>query len=294
VEITLLRAFTAAACAATLVFSGCSSTHSDGGGTTATSGPRLSVGFKKDESGLSSLSGSTFIGFEPTMAGQLLNRLGYDMTAVTVDQSTWMTALTDPKAQNHADVVISAISDRELRDAPGISFARSYLQTDLGALTLDAKQVDIKTEEDLKDRNVCTVAGSTARAEIEARIKDDWHINSVQGKTPTDCLKHLTDGEDIVYVSDQLILAAFAADSATTGQLLKLSSGDFGKYQYYSIAMEAGNSLCEKFVSALKKYVGGDDWVKDLTTNLKLTLTPAQIKTRFSTPPGEIDDHHCR
>ena len=59
------------------------------------------------------------------------------------------------------------------------------------------------------------------------------------------------------------------------------------------IAMKAGNSLCEKFVSALKSYVGGDDWVKDLTTNLKLTLTPAQIKTRFSTL-GQIDDHHCR
>ncbi|GAA1983892.1 transporter substrate-binding domain-containing protein [Catenulispora subtropica] len=248
--------------------------------------PRLTIGFKQDLPGLSQEVGGHFEGFEVTMTEALLKTLNRQYTAVTVNQADWQASLTDPTSQSHVDLVIAAISDRDSSQAPGISFARSYLKTDLGALTLSTKNLKVAQEGDLRPLSVCVTTGTTAAAEMAA-LKS---TGVVQADGSGACLDLLKAGKVDAFVDDRIILQSLVIEHDKDPLLL--ADADFGKPQYYAIAMKAGNPLCEPLVQALKTYIHQGDWADSLKNWLGLKMTKTDIINAFSAE-SYIDDKQC-
>lgn len=248
----------------------------------------LIIGFKTDLLGISEYADGTgsFVGVDPAVANSIAKSMGVTYSAAPVTRSDWQQALNDPSGTDHVDLVISAISYTDLR-ARSVDMAYSYMKTDLGVLTRTDSGIRITSESDLKNYRVCALADSTAASEMTS-----IHIDPTEPQDEKDCLDDLKNKTTDAVVDDRLVLMGIVADNEYSS-VFSLSGVDFGKYQYYVIAVpQHQHDLCEKVVSALHDYVGTDQWVADFKNNLTTTLSAGQVQADFSTK-NEVTDRYC-
>ncbi|MFD6988066.1 transporter substrate-binding domain-containing protein [Streptomyces sp. NPDC059943] len=145
----------------------------------------------------------------------------------------------------------------------GLDFVGPYASTQQGFLVRKEND-DIRRLVDLNGKHVCVWAGTTSANELQSKAYD-----GISKRTETDaqsCVAALLNDEVDAVSTDQLILYGFMDRYPSLKVIPQIK---FGEPNDYGIAMVKGHRAdCKKLRDALKRYVNGPDWDRDVENNL--------------------------
>lgn len=188
-----------------------------------------------------------------------------------------------------AELVIATYSITERRNKEdGIDFAGPYITTPQ-ALLVRADNDDIRDKDDLKDKAVCSVEGTTGH---EVPIPDA--NMSGTGKTTAACVELLKRNLTDAVFDDELILRGFT--NAYPGKFKVILPTAFGNQQNYGIALLGGHKdECHKINDIIKSYLR-TQWKTDFRAALPdaVEAYPGDFETRFKPTESSIEKISCR
>ncbi|MFJ3788635.1 glutamate ABC transporter substrate-binding protein [Kitasatospora sp. NPDC090091] len=263
-----LRKATAAAAAAlalTLAAAGCSS---DGGGTSSgtgtgaatgagaspSGGGKITVGIKFDQPGIGlKTPDGTYTGFDVDVATYIAKQLGYQP-----DDIVWKEAKSADREtllqRGDVDFIAASYSITPAREEK-VDFAGPYLLAHQDVL-IRADDDSIQKPEDLNDKKLCSVTGSTSAQNVKTRIAPNAQLQEYGGYS--ECLTGLENKVIDALTTDDSILAGYAAQPQFKG---KFKLGGFKmSNENYGIGVQEGSELKAKINTALEQMVQDGSW----------------------------------
>ncbi len=234
----------------------------------ATAG-KVTIGVKYDQPGIGFKKAGASIpeGFDIEMGKLLAAKLG-----IKADKVKWVEAVSanrEPFLQKGTvDFVIASYSiTPERRQIVGQ--AGPYYVT--GQQLLVKKGSDIKSVDDLKGKEVCSVTGSTSLDQVAAKGAKPRGF-----ATYSECRDQVLDGSVDAMTTDGAILLGYAADNPDELSVV----GDRFSTENYGIGFNKGKpELCQFITDTIKGAEDDGDWAKAF----KATLGQSGVDT--PTPP---------
>lgn len=166
----------------------------------------ITIGTKFDQPlfGLKGPDGNP-VGFDVEIGKLIAAKLG-----IEADNIKWVETVSanrEPFIQNgQVDIVVATYTINDVRKEV-VSFAGPYYEAGQDLLVLAGNPDDIQSPEDLADKRVCTVSGSTSQKNIAAYVAAE---NILATDTYSNCLGPLRSGEVQAVTTDNVILAGLA------------------------------------------------------------------------------------
>ncbi|WP_406186510.1 glutamate ABC transporter substrate-binding protein [Streptomyces sp. NBC_01006] len=221
------------------------------------SGPKgnLAIGIKFDQPGVGLReTGGTFSGFDVDVSTYIAKELGYKPEQIEfkkVDSSDRELLLQ----YNEVKFVAASYSINDKRKEK-VDFAGPYFLAHQDLL-VRADDTTITKAEDLNNKKLCSVTGSTSAENVKKTLAPKASVLELDGYS--ECVVALQDGLVDALTTDNSILAGYAAQKGNTGKFklvgLSLSNENYG------IGVKKGNKdLQGKINAALQKMVQDGSW----------------------------------
>jgi len=147
------------------------------------------------------------VGFDVEIGKLIASKLGIEASKIKWTET--VSANREPFIQNgDVDIVIATYTINDARKEV-VSFAGPYYEAGQDLLVLAGNKAKITGPEDLADKKVCTVSGSTSEKNIAA-----YTSNIIATDTYSNCLGPLRSGEVDAVTTDNVILAGLADQNA--------------------------------------------------------------------------------
>ncbi|MFD9407532.1 glutamate ABC transporter substrate-binding protein [Streptomyces sp. NPDC059989] len=216
---------------------------------------KLSIGIKFDQPGIGMREADgTFSGFDVDVATYVAKELGYkpdriDFTQVYSNDRELLLQY------NEVEFVAASYSISDKRKEK-VDFAGPYFLAHQDLL-VRAGDTSITKAEDLNNKRLCSVTGSTSAENVKKNLAPKASLLESEGYS--DCLVALNDGLVDAMTTDNSILAGYTARKGNEGKFklvgLSLSSESYG------IGVKKGDKeLQRKINAALKKMVEDGSW----------------------------------
>jgi len=252
-----LRKVTIAAAAALVLSLTAAGCGSDGGGTSgsATStGGKITVGIKFDQPGVGlKTPDGKYTGFDVDVATYVAKQLGHApgdiewKEAKSADRETLL-------QRGDVDFIAASYSITPARSEK-VDFAGPYLLAHQDVL-IRADDNTITKPEDLNNKKLCSVTGSTSAQNVKTRIAPNAQLQEYGGYS--ECLTGLENKVIDALTTDDSILAGYAAQDQFKG---KFKLGGFKmSNENYGIGVQKGSALKAQINTALEKMVSDGSW----------------------------------
>ncbi|MBT2482658.1 glutamate ABC transporter substrate-binding protein [Streptomyces sp. ISL-94] len=236
----------AAVIALVLTTSGCGDDESTG---------KLAIGIKFDQPGIGMREADgTFSGFDVDVATYIAKELGYKPDRIDFKQ-VYSNDRELLLQYNEVEFVAASYSISDKRKEK-VDFAGPYFIAHQDLL-VRADDASITKAEDLNNRKLCSVTGSTSAENIRKNLAPKASLLEQDGYS--ECLVALRDGTVDAMTTDNSILAGYTAMKGNKGKFkligLNLSNESYG------IGVKKGDKeLQGKINAALKKMVKDGSW----------------------------------
>ncbi|MCC6270207.1 MAG: glutamate ABC transporter substrate-binding protein [Microbacteriaceae bacterium] len=174
----------------------------------------ITIGTKFDQPlfGLKGPSGDP-VGFDVEIGKLIAAQLG-----IAEDKIKWVETVSANREQfienGTVDIVVATYTINDKRKEV-ISFAGPYYNAGQDILVLAGNPEGITGPDDLKGKDVCSVAGSTSEKNIA-----EYGVNLITTDTYSNCLEPLRSGKVIAVTTDNVILAGLADQNAGEFEVL--------------------------------------------------------------------------
>ncbi|AQX80539.1 ABC transporter substrate-binding protein [Plantibacter flavus] len=214
---------------------------------------KVRIGVKEDQPGLGYLDAATGerSGFDVEMATWIAASLGFDADKIefkAIPSANRESAIVN----GDIDYYVGTYSITDKRKEQ-IDFAGPYFETGQGLLVA-ADNNDIKGEDDLAGKTVCSATGSTPIQNIKDNFPD---TKTEEFDTYSQCVEALNDGKVDAVTTDQAILIGYAAQFPDE---LKVVGEPFST-ELYGIGLPKGDDALRHFINTMFTD-GGDTWTK--------------------------------
>ncbi|MFI2212250.1 glutamate ABC transporter substrate-binding protein [Streptomyces sp. NPDC020141] len=232
------------------------------GGSGSGGDDKITIGIKFDQPGVGlKTSDGKFTGFDVDIATYIAKELGYEAKDIEWKQAP--SADRETLIRN-GDVkfVAASYTINDKRKAE-VSFAGPYLMAHQDLL-VRADETAITKAEDLNDKKLCSVSGSTSAQNVKDKLAPKADLHQVGGYS--ECLTGLENKAYDALTTDNSILAGFAAQKEHQGKfkLVGLSLSD----EPYGIGLKKGDTeLQGKINKALEKMQKDGSWEKFIKAN---------------------------
>ena len=211
----------------------------------------MTIGTKFDQPlfGLKGPDGNP-VGFDVEIGKVVAATLG-----IPADKIKWVETVSANREKfienGTVDIVVATYTINDKRKAV-ISFAGPYYNAGQDILVLAGNPEGIKGPDDLKGKNVCSVAGSTSEKNIAA-----YSVNLITTDTYSNCLEPLRSGKVIAVTTDNVILAGLADQNSGEFEVL----GNPFTEEPYGIGMKHDDTAFRGFINdVLEKSYSDGAW----------------------------------
>ncbi|MFJ9058317.1 MULTISPECIES: glutamate ABC transporter substrate-binding protein [unclassified Streptomyces] len=277
-QLRKVTAASAAVLALALTATACGSDDKDDAAGSG-GGGKITIGIKIDQPGLGlKTPDGKFAGFDVDVATYVAKELGYDAKNIEFVETKSADRET---AIERGDVKFIAatysINDERLQK---VDFAGPYLLAHQDVL-VRADDNSIKTPEDLNNKNLCSVTGSTSAKNVKEKLAPKAELQNYGGYS--ECLTGLENKAIDALTTDDSILAGYAAQDAHKGKF-KLAGFKMTN-ENYGIGLKKGDAdLKKKIDAALTKMVSDGSWDKAVEAN----FGPANYKNDPAPKIGNV------
>jgi glutamate transport system substrate-binding protein len=213
----------------------------------------MTIGTKFDQPlfGLKGPDGNP-VGFDVEIGKIIAGALG-----IPADKIEWketVSANREPFIENGTvDIVVATYTINDKRKEV-ISFAGPYYTAGQDILVLKGNPEGIKGPEDLKDKKVCSVAGSTSEKNIAK-----YGVELSTTDTYSNCLEPLRSGKVIAVTTDNVILAGLADQNQGEFEVLNKPFTQ----EPYGIGLKKDDTQFRNFINdVLEKSYDNGTWKK--------------------------------
>ncbi|MFD9036021.1 glutamate ABC transporter substrate-binding protein [Streptomyces sp. NPDC059567] len=274
----LTKAGVAAAAALALSFSVAACGDDSGGGSSASDGDKITVGIKYDQPGVGlKTPDGTYTGFDVDVATYIAKQLGRDpgdiewKEAKSADRETML-------QRGDVDFIAASYSINDKREEK-VDFAGPYLLAHQDVL-IRADDNSITKPEDLNNKKLCSVTGSTSAQNVKDKIAPDAQLQEYGGYS--ECLTGLENGVIDAVTTDDAILAGYASQPEFEGKF-KLGGFEMSN-ENYGIGVQEGSELKQQINDALEKMVADGSW----DAAVKKNFGPAEYQNEPAPEIGVI------
>jgi glutamate transport system substrate-binding protein len=214
---------------------------------------KVVIGVKEDQPGLGFLDAGTGerSGFDIEIARWVAASLGF--SADKIDYKAIPSANRESAIVNgDVDYYVGTYSITDKRKDQ-VGFAGPYFVTGQGLL-VEADNSDIKSEDDLAGKTVCSATGSTPIQNIKDNFPD---TKTTEFDTYSQCVDALKDGQVDAVTTDQAILIGYAAQEPDA---LKVVGEPFST-EKYGVGIAKDDTALREFINTMFTD-GGDTWTK--------------------------------
>jgi glutamate transport system substrate-binding protein len=210
------------------------------------------------------------VGFDVEIGKIIAGALG-----IAPDKIKWVETVSanrEPFIENGTvDIVVATYTINDKRKEV-ISFAGPYYVAGQDILVTKGNPEKIKGPEDLKGKNVCSVAGSTSEKNIQP-----YGVNLITTDTYSNCLEPLRNDKVIAVTTDNVILAGLAAQNEGEFEVV---GNPFTK-EPYGIGLKKDDTEFRTFINdTLEKSYKDGTWKKaweDTAGKVLKTPTPPAV-----------------
>lgn len=276
-QLRKVTAASAAVLALALTATACGSDDKDD--ASGSGGKKITIGIKIDQPGLGlKTPDGKFTGFDVDVATYVAKELGYDAKDIEFKETKSQDRET---AISRGDVKFIAasysINDERLQK---VDFAGPYLLAHQDIL-VRADDNSITKPEDLNNKKLCSVTGSTSAQNIKDKLAPKAQLQEYGGYS--ECLTGLENKAVDALTTDDSILAGYAAQDANKGKF-KLAGFKMTN-ENYGIGLKKGDADLKKKVNdALTKMVEDGSWDKAVEAN----FGPANYKNDPAPKIGNV------
>ncbi|MFJ4775791.1 glutamate ABC transporter substrate-binding protein [Streptomyces sp. NPDC088762] len=216
---------------------------------------KLAIGIKFDQPGIGMREpDGTFSGFDVDVATYVAKELGYKPDRIDFKQ-VYSNDRELLLQYNEVEFVAASYSISDKRKEK-VDFAGPYFVAHQDLL-VRAGDTSITKAEDLNNKTLCSVIGSTSAENIKKNLAPKASLLEQEGYS--ECLVALRDGQVDAMTTDNSILAGYTARKGNEGKFkmvgLSLSNESYG------IGVKKGDKeLRSKINAALKKMVEDGSW----------------------------------
>ncbi|MEU8674847.1 glutamate ABC transporter substrate-binding protein [Streptomyces sp. NPDC048560] len=233
-----------------------------GAGSASGSGAEtITIGIKYDQPGIGlKTPDGTYTGFDVDVATYVAKELGFEpgdiqwKEAKSADRETLL-------ERGDVDFIAASYSINDEREEK-VDFAGPYLLAHQDVL-IRADDDSIKKPEDLNNKKLCSVTGSTSAQNVKDEIAPQAQLQEYGGYS--ECLTGLENETIDALTTDDSILAGYAAQDEFKGKFklggFKLSNENYG------IGVQEGSELKAKINTALEKMVADGTWDEAVEKN---------------------------
>ncbi|SKC65024.1 glutamate ABC transporter substrate-binding protein [Okibacterium fritillariae] len=214
---------------------------------------KVIIGVKEDQPGLGFLDAGTGerSGFDIEIARWIAASLGF--SADKIDYKAIPSANRESAIVNgDVDYYVGTYSITDKRKDQ-VGFAGPYFVTGQGLL-VEADNSDIKSEDDLAGKTVCSATGSTPIQNIKDNFPD---TKTTEFDTYSQCVDALKDGQVDAVTTDQAILIGYAAQDPDA---LKVVGEPFST-EKYGVGIAKDDTALREFINTMFTD-GGETWTK--------------------------------
>lgn len=278
-QLRKVTAASAAVLALALTATACGSEDKKDDAAGSGSGEKITIGIKIDQPGLGlQTPDGKFVGFDVDIATYVAKELGYDAKNIVFKETKSADRET---AIERGDVKFIAatysINDKRLAK---VDFAGPYLLAHQDVL-VRADDDSIKTPEDLNNKKLCSVTGSTSATNVKEKLAPKAQLQEYGGYS--ECLTGLENKAIDALTTDDSILAGYAAQEAHKGKF-KLAGFQMTN-ENYGIGLKKGDAeLKTKIDAALTKMVKDGSWDKAVEAH----FGPANYKNEPAPAIGDV------
>jgi glutamate transport system substrate-binding protein len=211
------------------------------------------IGVKEDQPGLGFLDAGTGerSGFDIEIARWVAASLGF--SADKIEYKAIPSANRESAIVNgDVDYYVGTYSITDKRKDQ-VGFAGPYFVTGQGLL-VEADNSDIKSEDDLAGKTVCSATGSTPIQNIKDNFPD---TKTTEFDTYSQCVDALKDGQVDAVTTDQAILIGYAAQDPDA---LKVVGEPFST-EKYGVGIAKDDTALREFINTMFTD-GGETWTK--------------------------------
>ena len=167
----------------------------------------------------------------------------------------------EPYIQNgDVEIVVATYTINDTRKQV-VDFAGPYFVAEQDIM-VKTDNTDIESVEDLNDKKVCTVKGSTSEKNLMAKAPDA-DVTLFEGYSQ--CAEALTDGRVDAVTTDNTILAGLVQASGGAFKLLKAPFSD----EPYGIGLKKGDDAFRNFINdRLEEIYENGEWEEAFTSTL--------------------------
>ncbi|WP_432105622.1 glutamate ABC transporter substrate-binding protein [Streptomyces sp. bgisy091] len=277
-QLRKVTAASAAVLALALTATACGSDDKDDASGSG-GGGKITIGIKIDQPGIGlKTPDGKYTGFDVDVATYIAKELGYDAKDIEFKETKSADRET---AISRGDVKFIAasysINDERLQK---VDFAGPYLLAHQDIL-VRADDESIKSPEDLNNKNLCSVTGSTSAQNVHDKLAPKAQLQEYGGYS--ECLTGLENKAVDALTTDDSILAGYASQDANKGKF-KLAGFKMTN-ENYGIGLKKGDAdLKKKINDALTKMVSDGSWQKAVDAN----FGPAGYKNEPAPKIGNV------
>ncbi|NED79750.1 glutamate ABC transporter substrate-binding protein [Streptomyces sp. SID11233] len=277
-QLRKVTAASAAVLALALTATACGSDDKDDSSGSG-GGKKITIGIKIDQPGIGlKTPDGKFTGFDVDVATYVAKELGYDAKNIEFKETKSADRET---AISRGDVKFIAasysINDERLKK---VDFAGPYLLAHQDIL-VRADDDSIKKPEDLNNKKLCSVTGSTSAQNIHDTLAPKAQLQEYGGYS--ECLTGLENKAVDALTTDDSILAGYASQDVNKGKF-KLAGFKMTN-ENYGIGLKKGDADLKKKVNdALTKMVSDGSWEKAVKAN----FGPANYKNEPAPKIGNV------
>ncbi|MGW1817789.1 glutamate ABC transporter substrate-binding protein [Streptomyces sp. NPDC002125] len=277
-QLRKVTAASAAVLALALTATACGSDDKDDASGSG-GGGKITIGIKIDQPGIGlKTPDGKFTGFDVDVATYVAKELGYDAKDIEFKETKSADRET---AISRGDVKFIAasysINDERLQK---VDFAGPYLLAHQDIL-VRADDDTIKSPEDLNNKKLCSVTGSTSAQNVKDKLAPKAQLQEYGGYS--ECLTGLENKAVDALTTDDSILAGYASQDANKGKF-KLAGFKMTN-ENYGIGLKKGDAdLKKKIDAALTKMVSDGSWQKAVDAN----FGPAGYKNEEAPKIGNV------
>ncbi|MFJ2278474.1 glutamate ABC transporter substrate-binding protein [Streptomyces sp. NPDC087866] len=276
-QLRKVTAASAAVLALALTATACGSDDKDD--SASGGGKKITIGIKIDQPGIGlKTPDGKYTGFDVDVATYVAKELGYDAQNIEFKETKSADRETAISRGDVKFIVASySINDERLQK---VDFAGPYLLAHQDIL-VRADDSTIKSPEDLNNKKLCSVTGSTSAQNVKDKLAPKAQLQEYGGYS--ECLTGLENKAVDALTTDDSILAGYASQDANKGKF-KLAGFKMTN-ENYGIGLKKGDAdLKKKINDALTKMVSDGSWQKAVDAN----FGPAGYKNEKAPKIGNV------
>ncbi|WP_326739252.1 glutamate ABC transporter substrate-binding protein [Streptomyces sp. NBC_01022] len=277
-QLRKVTAASAAVLALALTATACGSDDKDDASGSG-GGKKITIGIKIDQPGIGlKTPDGKFTGFDVDVATYVAKELGYDAKNIEFKETKSADRETSIERGDVKFIAASySINDERLAK---VDFAGPYLLAHQDIL-VRADDTSIKAPEDLNNKKLCSVTGSTSAQNVHDKLAPKAQLQEYGGYS--ECLTGLENKVIDALTTDDSILAGYASQDANKGKF-KLAGFKMTN-ENYGIGLKKGDAdLKKKINDALTKMVSDGSWDKAV----KVNFGPAGYKNEEAPKIGNV------